>query len=361
MLGRREFMSCTAALAVLGIRAADEGDPFSRTGRSPSSHDLPGDPSPEEIETLRRRWKFWMDPPDGYAFDKESWFVKRYSYSKYDAELYLQRNGPEEWHWQRVLKVFPKNIERPIPAVAIPSYFVEAMLGHELDNEFSPLPKSAGLAQAAQLAKRGYMAITCDLSHKTYLRRDDLLAAGPGGDLAKMAYKLAEDWPMWNAHSHRVYVTRLMLDLLDDDLRVDKSRIGITGHSLGGQTGFHAACFDSRVKSAMLSDFGLDFDQVCWNALHCWGGKLAAVRADGLENHTAITASGGTAFCVVGGLHEDARTFAELRRAKGYRRHYEDLLFIHHAEGRIPPLWALEEGYWFLDRTLGVTPRETLA
>lgn len=165
---------------------------------------------------------------------------------------------------------------------------------------------------------------------------------------------------MWNAHAHRVYVTRLMLDLLDDDPRVDKSRIGMTGHSLGGQTGIHAGCLDPRVKSVMLSDFGLDFDQTCWNVLHYWAGKLPAVRADGLENHTALTVSGGTPVCVIGGLYDDVRTLAEMGRAKGYRSHPQDLLSIHHAAGHRPPQWALEEGYKFLDRTLGVTPKETL-
>lgn len=358
MIDRREFMSGAAAFATLGLRASC-GDPFLRTGRSPSRFDLPADPTPEEIETLRRKWSYWMDPPDGYAFKKEARLVKRYSYSKYDAEIYLQRNGPEEWHWQRVLKVFPKKIEKPLATVAIPFYFVEAMLGHELDDESAVLPKFTEVAQAAQLAKRGYMAITCDMSYVNYLKHEVSIAK-PGGSFIEMSYKLAEDWPMWNAHAHRVYVTRLMLDLLDDDPRVDKSRIGMTGHSLGGQTGIHAGCLDPRVKSVMLSDFGLDFDQTCWNVLHYWAGKLPAVRADGLENHTALTVSGGTPVCVIGGLYDDVRTLAEMGRAKGYRSHPQDLLSIHHAAGHRPPQWALEEGYKFLDRTLGVTPKETL-
>lgn len=353
-------MSGAAAIAALGLRAHPGGDPFLRATRSPSRFELPGDPTPEEVESLRRKWAFWMDPPDGYAFEKEVRFVKRYSYSKYDAEMYLQRNGPEEWHWQRVLKVFPKDAGGPLPAVAIPFYFVEAMLGHELDDESAVLPKFAEVAQAAQLAKRGYMAITCDLSHVNYLKHE-VTAERLDGSFSEMSYKLAEDWPMWNAHAQRVYVARLMLDVLECDPRVEKSRIGIAGHSLGGQTGFHAACFDPRVKSAALSDFGLDYDQTCWNVLHYWGGKLSAARAEGLENHTAITASGGTAFCIVGGLYDDVRTFAELRRAKGYRSHPEDLLFVHHASGHRPPQWALEAGYKFLDRTLGFTPRETLS
>ncbi len=358
MVNRRGFMAGAAALAALGLRASG-GDPFLKTGRSPSIFDLPPDPSCEELEDLRRKWAFWMDPPDGYAFKKEVRLMERYSYSKYDAELYLQRNGPEEWHWQRVLKVFPKSVEKPLAAVAIPFYFVEAMLGHELDDETTVLPKFTEVAQAAQLAKRDYMAVTCDLSQMNYLKHE-VTTRRLDWNFAEMSYKFMEDWPMWNPHAHRVYVARLMLDLLEDDPRVDKSRIGVTGHSLGGQTGLHVGCLDPRVKSMMLSDFGLDFDQTCWNVLHYWAGKLPAVRADGIENHTAITVSGGKPVCIIGGLYDDARTLAEMQRAKGYRSHPENLLFVHHAAGHRPPQWALEEGYRFLDRTLCVAPKETL-
>lgn len=360
MQTRREFMASAAALAAAGMHAASDEDPFLRTGRSPHPAELPADPSPDEISSLSRRWSFWMDAPDGYSFRRESRLVRRYSYADYNAELYLQRNGPEEWQWQRVLKVFPKRIERPLAAVGIPFYYIEAMLGHELDDESATLPRFTEIAQAAQLARRGYMAITCDLSHQNYVRYGEPPPRDRWGRFQDMAYRLAEDWPMWNSHSHRVFVTRLMLDLLEDDPRVDRNRIGITGHSLGGQTCFHAGCLDGRVKAIMASDFALNFDQSCWNILHYWAGKLPAVRADGLENHTMLTISGGKPFCLLAGFYDDARSYLEMVKAKGYRNHPDDLLFVHHAVGHRPPQWALELGYAFLDRKLGVNPERRL-
>jgi hypothetical protein len=47
-------------------------------------------------------------------------------------------------------------------------------------------------------------------------------------------------------------------------------------------------------------------------------------------------------------------------KAKGYKSHPEDLLFIHHAAGHRAPQWALEAGYAFLDRQLGVVPEVRL-
>ena len=361
MQTRREFVAHAASLAALGLCASDRSvNPYLRTGRSPYSVELPDDPTPDEIESLRRRWGFWMNPPEGYVFKREYHLVKRYSYTHYDAELYLQRNGPDEWQWQRVVKVFPKKIDRPLPAVAIPYYYVEGMLGHELDDESAVLEKYVEVAQAAQLARRGYMAITCDLSHQNYVKYVVPKPRDHWHRFHDMAYKLADDWPMWNSHSHRVFVARLMLDLLGDDPRVDKSRIGMTGHSLGGQTCFHAGCMDPRVKAIMASDFAFNFDQSCWDILHYLAGKLSAIRADGLENYTMLTLSGGKPFCLLGGYYDDARSYSDMIKAKGYKSHPEDLLFIHHAAGHRAPQWALEAGYAFLDRQLGVVPEVRL-
>ena len=320
--------------------------------RIPSAAELADDPSPGEIERLGRLWGFWLDAPVGYSFKREHRLVKRYSYSEYDAELYLQRNGPEEWQWQRVLKVFPKRVDKPLAAVGIPFYYVEAMLGHELDDETAALGRFTEIAQAAQLARRGYMAITCDLSHQNYVKYDVPPSRNYWNRFRDMSFKLAEDWPMWSPHAHRVFATRLMLDLLEGDPRVDPARIGMTGHSLGGQTGFYAGCLDPRVKAIMASDFAFDFDQSCWDVLHYWGGKLPAVRSLGLENYTLLTISGAKPFCLLAGFYDDARSYDGMVRAKGYRSRPQDLEFIHHATGHRPPQWALEAGYRFLDSRL---------
>ena len=347
-MNRRDFIRLSAGSAV------SLGGPLSwmASARTPASVELADDPSASEIEDLRRRWGCWLDAPAGYSFRREHRLVKSYSYRDYDAELYLQRNGPEAWQWQRVLKVFPKRIERPLAAVGIPFYHVEAMLGHELDDESAKLENFVEVAQAAQLARRGYMAITCDLSHQNYVKYDNPPPRDHWPRFREMSLKLADDFPMWSPHAHRVFVTRLMLDLLEGDPRVDPSRIGITGHSLGGQTCFYAGCLDPRVKVIMASDFAFDFDQSCWDVLHYWGGKLPTVRGSGLENHTLLTLSGAKPFCLLAGFYDDYRSYAGMVRAKGYRSHPADLKFVHHAAGHRPPPWALEEGYAFLDAHL---------
>ena len=76
--------------------------------------------------------------------------------------------------------------------------------------------------------------------------------------------------------------------------------------------------------------------------------------------NTSLTLSGGKPFCLVGGYYDDARSYSDMIKAKGYKSHPEDLLFIHHAAGHRAPQWALEAGYAFLDRQLGVVPEVRL-
>ena len=86
-MNRRDFIRLSVGSAVFGGGRFVFADP----ARTPAPVELAADPSPEEIEDLRRRWGFWLDAPPGYSFKREYRLVKRYSYHDYDAELYLQR------------------------------------------------------------------------------------------------------------------------------------------------------------------------------------------------------------------------------------------------------------------------------
>ena len=90
-MNRRDFIRLSANSAVLFSGSF----PWIVSARTPAPVELAEDPSASEIEELRRRWGFWLDAPAGYSFQREHRLVKKYSYRDYDAELYLQRNGPE--------------------------------------------------------------------------------------------------------------------------------------------------------------------------------------------------------------------------------------------------------------------------
>ena len=74
--------------------------------------------------------KMWLDllgAPSWYKFEKQCNLIKRYSLDDIDLELYVQSNGPGTF--QRIIKALPKKLTAPAPAVVVPFYFPEAMLG----------------------------------------------------------------------------------------------------------------------------------------------------------------------------------------------------------------------------------------
>ena len=107
------------------------------------------------MEEHAAEWWKMLQIPDSYQYQKTIELICKYEFEKFDAELYRQANGPDTF--QRVLKVFPKNCSRPLPAVAVPFYRPEKMIGFELDTG-EILQNCIGIAMMAHLAQRGFIA-----------------------------------------------------------------------------------------------------------------------------------------------------------------------------------------------------------
>ena len=212
-------------------------------------------------------WMQYIKVPQEYAFTPETQLVKSYSFEKFDAELLLQKNGPDTW--QRVLKVFPKNHnDGKLPAVVVPYYFPEAMIGMELETA-EVLPKYVGVEIMVHLAERGFASISADSYHLTYKKsdkdRNDFTRWKDAGDA------ISADWPQWCGMGKLVADTRLLVDLLEQDERIDSKNVGIIGHSLGGKMAFCTGCIDPRIKAIAASDFGFLWEQTNWEKSWYWG------------------------------------------------------------------------------------------
>ena len=75
------------------------------------------------------------------------------------AEWYEQACGGA--HPQRVLMLFPKGLSVPAPAVAVPFYYPEAMLGYDPATG-EELSRFAGIEMMLQLVRRGYVVASAD-------------------------------------------------------------------------------------------------------------------------------------------------------------------------------------------------------
>ena len=303
--------------------------------------------APDAVRSLHDRWARYLSPPADYTFERKVRLVKKYSFSECDCELYEQANGPGTT--QRVLVAFPKELKGKASGIVAPFYFPEAMLGFELETR-QPLDKYKGITYLADLAQRGYVCASADSYHLTYkpssLDRNDFKR------WREAAAALKRDWPEWTGIGKLTADTRLVVDLLCADSRVDADRIGIIGHSLGGKMALYAGCLDPRIKAIAASDFGLCWDQSNWKDAWYWGDKLAEVRASGMEQVQLLAISGGKPFFLAAGKYDDISSFAAMARAEGYEGHPERLCGVNHATGHRPPRYATEAAYAFLERFL---------
>ncbi len=305
-------------------------------------------------------WKALLDPPAGYSFQRSVKAAEKYTLKDFDLEYYIQANGPGTA--QRVMMAIPKatTARGPLPAVAVPFYFPEAMVGFE-PKDGSPLPKFAEIAMMADLAKRGYIAISATAYHLTYV----VGSTRPRGDFkrwAEAAQALNRDWPGWTGMGKLAFDTRLLVDMLVADPRVDRNRIGIAGHSLGGKMAIYAGALDSRIKVILASDPGVCWDRSNWDAEWYFGAKLDGMKKAGLDNAGLLAAYGGKPMCLLAGEYDGDWSTELLKSVAPYRENPGRLKVVNPGLGRHrPPQYALEQGYAFLDRHLkNVSPLDEL-
>jgi len=300
------------------------------------------------METMKEHWLRAIGTPEHYDFSHSMCLVRKYDHPEFDGELYLQSNGPETF--QQLLMVFPKHLTEPVPAVVVPFYYPEAMLGFSPDTG-ERLPRFENIEMLLHLVRRGYAAASATSYHLTYLpkstrERDDFLRWHDAAEA------LNREHPEWTGIGKLTADTFLLTDALAGDARVDASRLGIAGHSLGGKMAFYSGCLDPRIRVMLCSDFGIGWEQTNWKDIWYWGSKLEALKAAGLDHSQLLGISGGKPFCLLAGQYDNEESGEMMRRAAGYEVGSDRLKLINHATGHRPPLDVLEQGYRFLDKWL---------
>lgn len=102
--------------------------------------------------------------------------------------------------------------------------------------------KVAGLDYARQLVKLGFATI----SPEHFCCASRMPKEGPYETTA-----FYRKHPQWSAPGKYCYDSRIAFDVLAAQPGVDASRIGVTGHSLGGQGSIWLAAYDERIRCSV--------------------------------------------------------------------------------------------------------------
>lgn len=298
------------------------------------------------MDALKQKWLDAIGTPSAPRDYGKAVRISSFSHPEFEAEWYSQTTlGGRP---QRVLMLFPRFLVGQAPAVAVPFYYPEAMLGYDPATG-EVLERFCGIEMMLQLVRRGYIVASADAYHLTYIESEK--ARGDFSRWQDAADALRGDHPHFSGIGKLVDDTSLLIDLMVSDARVDSERIGIAGHSLGGKMAFYTGCLDSRVRAILASDFGICWHQTNWESDWYWGKDAARLSAEGFD-HAELLGIAEKPFCLIAGQYDNEESYAAMCRARGYSQGDERLHFIHHATGHRPPLWALSEGYDFLDRYL---------
>ena len=294
--------------------------------------------------------KKWIDAL-GYPKNKfeanQAVLIKKYSFDECDAEVYHQKNG--ENTFQKIIMVFPKDITTPRPAVIVPFYFPEAMLGMDIETG-EELPKYKNIEMMLHLVRRGYIAACAQTFHLTYYKSNrGIYDFYRWTEASKL---LLKDNPNWTGMAKLIFDTKLLTDLIESDSRVNSDKIGIAGHSLGGKMAFYSGCLDDRIKVILASDFGIRWEQSNWSDNWYWGDKVDRLIQDKMDHVNLLNIAGGKPFFLIAGEFDDDSSFEFMKMATVYNGKEEKLGFINHATGHRPTLEALSMGYDFIDKYL---------
>lgn len=298
----------------------------------------------QSVNSEQQKWLDLLGQPSDYNYEKQSLLIRSFQTSEYSAEIYEQANGPGTT--QQVLLLIPADGQVKHPAVVVPFYYPDKTVGLDLET-LEPLADQ-GAALALFLVLRGYVVITAESFHLTYTEqdrsRDDFTRWAVAADA------LLHDHLNWTGMGKLVADTQLLIDLLEEDPRVDATRIGIAGHSLGGKIAMYTACLDQRIQAMLCSDFGLKWEASNWDERWYWGEKLESIKAADLDHSHLLAAGGLKPITLLAGLYDDASALTLLEKV-GYKPD-TDCLFINHASGHRPPRDVLDQGFEFLDKFL---------
>ena len=297
------------------------------------------------MNSLKQKWLDMLGTPPKSENYGKSELIRKLSHKEFDAEIYRQENG--EGKAQRVMMLFPKELDAPAPAAAVPFYFPEAMLGFNPETD-EMLDKYKDIEMMLHLVRRGYIVASADSYHLTYIESEkDIEDFSRWQDAADA---LLKDYPDFTGMGKLFYDTELLVDLIYKDARVDKSRIGIAGHSLGGKMAFYTGCLDDRISAILASDFGIGWKQTNWHNDWYWSKRVDNFIKEGFDHSELLSIAAPKPFCLLAGKFDDDNSYTIMLKAQGYEEHKDRLKIVNHKLGHRPPLWALDEGYDFFDK-----------
>lgn len=293
-------------------------------------------------QAIEAKWMKLLGAPEIKPPAPAAKLVETVADPQYTGKLmYLQVET--DW-WEKIFIMTPAGpMAHPLPVVIVPYYDVDTPAGRDLaGRSFMPISVRSFAYMAVQ---KGYIAVAIRWFGESY---------GEGYSEAVANLKLRHShctglgkW-VWDAHR--------LIDYLYTLPEVDRSRIGIIGHSLGSKMATYAAAFDDRITAVVASEGGIGLPFSNYEDYWYFGDFIRRVDKT-TDQHELLALIAPRPFLLIGGDEYDtAKSWYYINAARPVYKLYGSPLnigYFNHHKGHTPTPEAVWRSMEWLAHFLG--------
>ena len=293
-------------------------------------------------ERIQSKWLKLLGSMETNPPSPQTRLVETVKDQNYTARLmYLQVEA--DW-WEKILVMMPaSDLQRPRPVVIVPFYDVDTPAGRDLSGRHF---MGMGVDSYAYMAvQKGYIAVAIRWFGESYGEWYSEAVAN-----LKMRHPHCTGLGKWVWDAHR------LLDYLYTLPEVDRDRIGIIGHSLGGKMALYAAAFEPRITAVVSNELGIGLSFSNYDDYWYFGECIDKVD-EGTDQHELIGLIAPRPFLLIGGdTYDTAKSWYYINAARQVYHLYrkpENIGYFNHHKGHMPTPEAVWRAMEWLAHFLG--------
>jgi len=282
-------------------------------------------------EVLRAKWRRLLGAPNIPVPVPQARIVRTFEEQNYTGKLLYLQVEPE--HWEKIFFMTPvKRITRLLPVVIVPYYDVDTPAGANMGGRSFMPPSVRSFAYMA--AQRGFLAVAVRWFGESYAESYPEAVAA-----LKLRHPNCTGLGKW------VWDAQRLLDYLYTLPEVDRNRIGMIGHSLGGKMTLYAAAMDDRVTVAVSSEPGIGLSFSNYDD-YWYFGEFIHKWDRATDHHELLAMVAPRPFLLIGGDDSDKdQSWYYINAARKVYSLFGDprrISYFNHRKGHTPTPEAVE-------------------
>lgn len=286
-------------------------------------------------KTIREKWLKILGSMDIAPPPPKTRTVQTIEHQNYTARLMYLQVEPD-W-WEKILVMMPaEKMTAPRPVVIVPFYDVDTSAAKNLSgNEYLGSTVDPYAYCAVQ---KGYIAVAIRWWGESY-----------GEFWSEATANLKLRHPNCTGLGKWVWDCQRLVDYICTMPQVDRSRIGIIGHSLGGKMALYGPAFDDRIGVVVSNELGIGLSDSNYEDYWYLGSQVEKFDKN-TDQHELIALLAPRPFLLIGGdKYDTAKSWYYINAARPVYQLYGKPKYIgyfnHHTGHRPTPdaIWRMNE------------------